>query len=77
MFAIVGYPAVKLVEAREKCEQARRLGSEGVNPVQARQLDKIRRINEASNAFIDCQGVVANERLGCNHQITSIYCSTY
>lgn len=51
MFAIGEYPAVKLVEAREKCEEARRLVSEGVNPVQARQLDKIRRVNEASNTF--------------------------
>ena len=51
MYALGEYPAVKLAEAREKCEQARKLVSDGVNPVQARQLDKIRKSNEASNTF--------------------------
>ncbi|MBO2583552.1 integrase arm-type DNA-binding domain-containing protein [Shewanella algae] len=51
MFALGEYPIVKLVEAREKCKQARKLVSEGINPVQARQLDKIRKANEAANTF--------------------------
>lgn len=46
MFALGEYPAVKLAEAREKCEQARK-----VSPTQARQLDKIRKVNDASNTF--------------------------
>ncbi len=40
MFPLGEYPLVKLVEAREKCKQARKLVSEGINPAQARQLDK-------------------------------------
>lgn len=51
MFALGEYPAVKLAEARTKCEQARKQVAEGVNPAQARQLDKIRKINDASNTF--------------------------
>ncbi|WP_238336435.1 tyrosine-type recombinase/integrase [Shewanella algae] len=51
MFALGEYPVVKLVEARDKCKQARKLVSEGINPVQARQLDKIRKANEAANTF--------------------------
>ncbi|EDQ6205875.1 tyrosine-type recombinase/integrase [Salmonella enterica subsp. enterica] len=51
MFALGEYPLVKLVEAREKCKQARKLVSEGINPAQARQLDKIRKTNEAANTF--------------------------
>ncbi len=51
MFAPGEYPLVKRVEAREKCKQPRKLVSEGINPAQARQLDKIRKTNEAANTF--------------------------
>ena len=51
MFALGEYPTVKLAEAQEKCEQARKQVAEGVNPAQARQLDKIRKVNDASNTF--------------------------
>ncbi len=43
MFALGEYPTVKLAEAREKCEQARKQVADGVSPTQARQLDKIRK----------------------------------
>lgn len=49
MFALGQYPTVKLTEAREKCEQARKQVADGVSPTQARQLDKIRKVNDASN----------------------------
>ncbi|MDI7094319.1 Arm DNA-binding domain-containing protein, partial [Escherichia coli] len=48
MFAIGEYPTVKLAEAREKCEQARKQGADGVSPTQARQLNKIRKVNDLS-----------------------------
>ncbi len=51
MFALGEYPAVKLAEARDKCEQARKQVAEGINPAQARQLDKIRKVNDACNTF--------------------------
>ncbi len=51
MFSLGEYPVVKLSEARERCEQARKLVSEGINPVRSRQQDKIRKVNEASNTF--------------------------
>lgn len=51
MFALGEYPTVKLAEAREKCEQARKQVADGVSPTQARQLDKIRNVNDASNTF--------------------------
>ncbi|MDN0117857.1 site-specific integrase [Yersinia frederiksenii] len=35
MFALGEYPTVKLAEAREKCEQARKQVADGVNPTQA------------------------------------------
>lgn len=51
MFALGEYSTVKLVEAREKCEQARKQVADRVSPTQARQLDKIRKVNDASNTF--------------------------
>lgn len=51
MFALGEYPTVKLAEAREKCEQARKQVADGVSPTQARQLDKIRKVNDPSNTF--------------------------
>ncbi len=51
MFAQGEYPTVKLAKAREKCEQVRKQVADGVSPTQARQLDKIRKVNDASNTF--------------------------
>lgn len=51
MFALGEYPTVKLAEAREKCEQTRKQVAERINPALARQLDKIRKVNDASNIF--------------------------
>lgn len=51
MFAVAESPTVKLAEAREKCEQARTQVADGVSPTQARQLDKIRKVNDASDTF--------------------------
>lgn len=51
MFALGEYPAVKLAEARVKCEQARKQVADGINPALARQLDKIRKVNDALNTF--------------------------
>jgi hypothetical protein len=45
--ALSDYPTVRLSEAREKCKQA----ADGVSPTQARQLDKIRKINDTFNTF--------------------------
>lgn len=51
MFTLGKYTTVKLAEACEKCEQARKQVADGVSPTQARQLDKIRKVNDASNTF--------------------------
>lgn len=40
-----------LGEAREKCEAARKLVREAINPVQNRQLEGIKREHDASNTF--------------------------
>ena len=42
MFALGEHPTVKLSEAREKCEQARKQVTDGVSPTQVRHLDTIR-----------------------------------
>lgn len=41
MFALSEYPAIKLAEAREKCEEARKQVGDSVSPTQARQLNKV------------------------------------
>lgn len=51
MLALGNYPLVTLAEARSKCDDARKLVSEGINPTQAKQLDKIRKANESANTF--------------------------
>lgn len=51
MFALGEYPDMKLAEARQKCQQARKIVREGGNPVQERQLQKIRKANDALNTF--------------------------
>jgi integrase len=59
MIGLGEYPAVKLSEARERSEAARKLVKEGVNPAQQRQLDRVRQANEATNTF----DVIAKEWL--------------
>ncbi|CZT27367.1 MULTISPECIES: tyrosine-type recombinase/integrase [Pseudomonas] len=59
MIGLGDYPAVKLSEARERSEAARKLVKEGVNPAQQRQLDRVRQANEAANTF----DVIAKEWL--------------
>lgn len=51
MCALGEYPATKLAEAREKCQQVRKSVKDGVNPVQAKQFEKLRKANEALNTF--------------------------
>ncbi|EGH03598.1 phage integrase family protein [Pseudomonas amygdali pv. aesculi str. 0893_23] len=59
MIGLGDYPAVRLSEARERSEAARKLVKEGVNPAQQRQLDRARQANEATNTF----DVIAKEWL--------------
>jgi integrase len=59
MIGLGDYPAVRLSEARERSEAARKLVKEGVNPAQQRQLDRVRQANEAANTF----DVIAKEWL--------------
>jgi integrase len=59
MIGLGDYPAVRLSEARERSEAARKLVKEGVNPAQQRQLDRVRQANEATNTF----DVIAKEWL--------------
>ncbi|WP_256326503.1 Arm DNA-binding domain-containing protein [Pseudomonas sp. NFACC13-1] len=51
MIGLGDYPIVRLSEAHERSEAARKLVKEGVNPAQQRQLDRIRHANEATNTF--------------------------
>ncbi|UQW70204.1 integrase arm-type DNA-binding domain-containing protein [Pseudomonas avellanae] len=47
----LGYsPAVRVSEARERSEAARKLVREGVNPAQQRQLDRVRQASKAISA---------------------------
>lgn len=45
------YPSVKLVEAREKRDEAKRMIANGVDPGQARKLQKSIQIEQAENSF--------------------------
>lgn len=51
MIGLSDYPAVRLSEARERSEAARKLVKEGINPAQQRQIDRLRQTNEATNTF--------------------------
>lgn len=51
MFALGDYPAVTLAEARERCEAARQLVKQGINPAQQRQLDRVKQANDAEITF--------------------------
>jgi hypothetical protein len=51
MFAIGSYPEVKLKEAREARDEARKLVANGVNPAHERRREKLRRIHAGANTF--------------------------
>lgn len=50
-YALGDYPSVTLGEAREKCEASRKLVKDGVNPVQHRQIERIKRELDSANTF--------------------------
>lgn len=51
VFAIGDYPAIALVDARKKREEARELVKQGINPAHNRQLEKIKVSQEAATTF--------------------------
>lgn len=51
MFARGEYPAVSLAEARDRCEAARQLVKQGINPAQQRQIDRIKQASDAEMTF--------------------------
>ncbi|AVO49902.1 integrase [Melaminivora suipulveris] len=51
MFALGEYPAVSLAEARDRCEAARQLVKQGINPAQQRQIDRIKQASDAEITF--------------------------
>jgi integrase len=51
VFAIGNYPAISLVDARKKREEACNLVKRGINPAHNRQLEKIKRGQEAATTF--------------------------
>jgi integrase len=59
MLALGVFPAVSLLEARRKRDEAKKLLSEGVDPSQQRRLEKLRAVASAQNTF----GAVAAEYL--------------
>ncbi len=51
VYAIGDYPAIALADARKNREAARELVKQGINPAHDRQLDKIKREQEAATTF--------------------------
>ena len=51
MMALGEYPATALSEAREKAQTARKLVKDGINPVQQKQLDKVRQVLDRANTL--------------------------
>ena len=51
VFAIGDYPAITLVDARKKRDEARDLVKRGINPAHDRQLEKIKRGQDAATTF--------------------------
>lgn len=51
VFAVGEYPAIPLVDARKKREEARDLVKRGINPAHNRQQEKIKRVQEDANTF--------------------------
>lgn len=50
-FALGDYPSVSLSDAREKCDEGRKLVKLGINPVQNRQIERIKREQDSENTF--------------------------
>ena len=50
-YGLGDYPSVTLGEAREKCDVARKLVREGINPVQNSQIERIKREQDSANTF--------------------------
>jgi len=50
-FALGDYPTVSLAEARDKCEEARKLVKQGINPAHNRQLERVKREQDSANTF--------------------------
>ena len=50
-FALGDYPSVSLSDAREKCDEARKLVKLGISPVQNRQIERIKREQDSENTF--------------------------
>jgi len=51
VYGIGDYPAIPLVDARKKREEARELVKQGINPARNRQQEKIKRVQEDANTF--------------------------
>ncbi len=51
LFSLGNYPSIGLAEAREKCEEARKLVKQGINPAQNRQLEKFKREQDGVRAI--------------------------
>lgn len=49
--ALGGYPAVSLADARKARDAAKQMQASGVNPVQARKVEKLKAINPAGDTF--------------------------
>lgn len=64
IYTIGEYPAVSLSEARQKREEARKLVKQGVNPTQAKELDRLRQAGESANTL----EAVAHEWMAENKQ---------
>lgn len=50
-FALGDYPSVSLSDARENCDEARKLVKLGISPVQNRQIERIKREQDSENTF--------------------------
>lgn len=51
MIALDDSSLVTLVKARNRCDDARKLISEEINPARTKQLNKIRKANKSVNIF--------------------------
>jgi len=79
MMGLGEYPVTPLSEAREKAQAARKLVKDGINPVQQKQLDKVRQELDRSNtleliaaewlATKDWEDVTKKRRLDMLHRV--------
>ena len=51
VYAIGKYPQIKLAEAREERDHARRLVQQGIHPAHRRRTDRLRQVTENANTF--------------------------